>query len=220
MDEQIFESEELSSKNSNKKEKKDRKFKTYQNLLMYLKRKKIENSGKVATFLLDTYVNSPLEKRDGEFVLIFKHDLELAGILDKKEKFEDWRDLMIKRGILNWRVRPNDYQFINNKNYFAPSESLTTYINKEKISSSTVATMDDVGKLKSEVDELKIALKETNRKIEKVAEFVLHQNPPDTPERKQIVVDNIDDLPKALELLAQQRKQIDKNIQETGKMFN
>ena len=38
------------------------------------------------------------------------------SILDKKEKFEDWRDLMIKRGILNWRVRPNDYQFINNKN--------------------------------------------------------------------------------------------------------
>ncbi len=199
---------------------KDRKYKTYQNLLMYLKRKKLDNCGSLATFLLETFINSSLEKRDGEYVLIFKHDLELAGLLKEGEKYEDWRDTMIKRGVLTWKVKPNDYNFVNNKNYFAPSDSLLNYINKEKLSCSTVATMNDVGKLKTEVDELKIALKETNRKIEKVAEFVLHQNPPDTPERKQIVVDNIDNLPKALELLAQNRKLVDKNIQETGKMFN
>ncbi len=199
---------------------KDRKYKTYQNLLMYLKRKKIDNCGSLATFLLEKFINSPLEKRDGEYVLIFKHELELAGLIKENEKYEDWRDTMIKRGILSWKVKPNDYNFVSNKNYFSPSDSLRNYINKEKLSQSTIATMDDVGKLKSEVDDLKIALKETNRKIEKVAEFVLHQNPPDTPERKQIVVENIDNLPKALELLAQQRKQVEANIKDNGTMFN
>ena len=203
---------------------KDRRYKTYQNLLMYLKRKKLDNCGSLATFLLETFINSPLEKRDGEFVLIFKHDLELAGLIKENERYEDWRDLMIKRGILNWKVKPNDFNFVSNKNYFAPSDSLLSYINKEKLSQSTVATMDDVGKieknLSEKVEKLELALKETNKKIEKVAEYILHQNPPDTPERKQIVVENIDDLPKALELLAQQRKQVDRNIKETGKMFN
>ena len=203
---------------------KDRRYKTYQNLLMYLKRKKLDNCGSLATFLLETFINSPLEKRDGEFVLIFKHDLELAGLIKENERYEDWRDLMIKRGILNWKVKPNDFNFVSNKNYFAPSDSLLSYINKEKLSQSTVATMDDVGKieknLSEKVEKLELALKETNKKIEKVAEYILHQNPPDTPERKQIVVVNIDDLPKALELLAQQRKQVDRNIKETGKMFN
>ncbi|MBX9840146.1 MAG: hypothetical protein K2X69_17745 [Silvanigrellaceae bacterium] len=125
---------------------------------------------------------------------------------------------------MNWKVKPNDFNFVSNKNYFAPSDSLLSYINKEKLSQSTVATMDDVGKieknLSEKVEKLELALKETNKKIEKVAEYILHQNPPDTPERKQIVVENIDDLPKALELLAQQRKQVDRNIKETGKMFN
>ena len=203
---------------------KDRRYKTYQNLLMYLKRKKLDNCGSLATFLLETFINSPLEKRDGEFVLIFKHDLELAGLIKENERYEDWRDLMIKRGILNWKVKPNDFNFVSNKNYFAPSDSLLSYINKEKLSQSTVATMDDVGKieknLSEKVEKLELALKETNKKNEKVAEYILHQNPPDTPERKQIVVENIDDLPKALELLAQQRKQVDRNIKETGKMFN
>lgn len=196
------------------------KYKTFGSLEQFLRRKKIDNTGKLANFLLNAFVESPLEKRDGEFVLLYKHDFERAGLISDEQNFDSLREKLILKGVLIWKVKPNDPNFIYKKNYFAPSAGVLNYINKEKLSRSTVATMDDVGKLKSEVDELKIALKETNRKIEKVAEYVLHQNPPDTPERKQIVVDNIDNLPKALELLAQQRKLVDKNIQENGKMFN
>lgn len=196
------------------------KYKVYGSLEQFLRRKKVESASKLAHFLLSAFIESPLEKRDGEFVLLFRHDFERAGLISDDQNFDELREKLILKGVLVWRVKPNDPNFISKKNYFAPSTGILSYINKEKLSQSTVATMDDVGKLKTKVDELEIVIKETNRKIEKVAEYVLHQNPPDTPERKQIVVDNIDNLPKALELLAQQRKQIDRNIQETGKMFN
>ncbi|MBX9836989.1 MAG: hypothetical protein K2X69_01615 [Silvanigrellaceae bacterium] len=204
------------------------KYKTFGSLEQFLRRKKIENSGKLANFLLSAFIESPLEKRDGEFILLFRHDFERAGLITDDQNFDELREKLILKGVLVWRVKPNDPNFIQKKNYFSASTGVLNYINKEKLSRSTLATMEDVDNkvnsiekaLKSEVEELRIELRETNRKIEKVAEYVLHQNPPDTPERKQIVVDNIDNIPKALELLAQQRKLVDKNIQETGKMFN
>ena len=212
---------------------KDRRYKTYQNLLMYLKRKKLDNCGSLATFLLETFINSPLEKRDGEFVLIFKHDLELAGLISEGDKFEDWRDIMIKRGVLTWKVRPNDYNFVSNKNYFAPSESLLNYINKEKLLRSTVATMDDVNRLDNKIEnkadiervskleenvsvlEEKVNMLEGN--MNSMATIILKVLPPDTKRRRKII-EKYGNNPQ--ECMKQLALDVEKNIKETGRMFS
>lgn len=213
-----------------------KQFKTYQSLLMFLRRKKIENHGSLAGFLLETYLNAPLEKRDGEYVIIFKHDLERSGVLKNSEKFEDWRELMVKRGILNWKVKPNDNNFVQNKNYFAPSPSLVSYINKEKIYRSSLATVEDLNKLddkfndkfndkadlnrvkslEENVSVLKGEVSMLKENMNNMATIILKALPPDTPKRRKIISKYQDDPVKCMNEL---RLDIEKNIQETGRMF-
>ncbi|MGY3805477.1 hypothetical protein ACWNT8_15540 (plasmid) [Pigmentibacter ruber] len=206
--------------------------KNYHAFGVYLGRRKLSNAHKLSRLLIEKFA---LTKKYKDWQNISADELKEKGILPCKRHstFSQWRDAVLKAGILVCMATKEELkeEAPNYKgNMFKIGDKARKYIDiaiqenlprkVDEIGDKVDLIGSDVEKLKSELEQTKLALKETNRKIEKVAEYVLHQNPPDTPERKQIVVDNIDNLPKALELLAQQRKLVDKNIQETGKMFN
>nr|BFD33637.1 hypothetical protein GTC16762_32560 [Pigmentibacter ruber] len=206
------------------------KYKVYGSLEQFLRRKKIESASKLAHFLLNAFVEAPLEKRDGEFVLLYRHDFERAGLISEGQSFDSLREKLILKGVLVWKVKPNDPNFIYKKNYFAPSSGVLNYINRERLSRSTVATVEDITKLDVKINDkadvervskLEEKVKQLEGNMENMAAVILTVLPPDNPERRA-VIDKFKNRPhqEIIEQLALQAKEVEKNIQKTGRMFN
>lgn len=209
------------------------KYKVYGSLEQFLRRKKLESASKLAHFLLNAFIETPLEKRDGEFVLLYRHDFERAGLIAENQNFDSLREKLILKGVLIWKVKPNDPNFISKKNYFAPSPGVLNYINKEKLLRSTIATVEDLSKLDVKINDkadlnrvksleenvsaLKGEVSMLKDNMNNMATIILKALPPDTPRRRKII-NEFQNNP--VECMNQLRLDIEKNIKDTGRMFN
>jgi hypothetical protein len=150
------------------------KYKTHNSLEQYLRRKKVEKPGKHAGFFLSLFLDSTLNRQKDDGFYIYFQDIKNAGLIASDQKFELWRDRMIINGIL---ISNDD------ENFFVPSNGILNYLNKEKLylsknyaSNSNILNVEkiyssDIETLKLEIESLKLALKETNRRIEKITEL-------------------------------------------------
>lgn len=113
------------------------KFKTYQVLLMALKRGGVKNVGATATLLLECFVNN-----HGDL----KASLVESRGLCETGKFKVWRDELITKGWLNYTI--------GNYSRHSPGTKLLKYVNKEKILSHEMATVSDVVHVDKKVERL------------------------------------------------------------------
>lgn len=215
--------------------KKVRESKNHKAFGMYLSRNKFDSAHAVASLLIDKFATA---KKPSDWQIITVEDLKERNILPSKKHntFSHWRDEMVKNKILICMATKQELlesKPTHKGSMFKFSDRIQKYIDKAiyeflpfKIEGldlkvdglndkyylleKTKADNERVDRLESEVKVLK-------ENVNNLTSIVLEAFPPDTPARRKIVQDNINNKDECIKLLA---KEIEKNIQETGKMFN
>lgn len=179
------------------KKRNDSKYRTYTKLRVFLTRKKIKNPGKVASFLLNKFVHTSQK---------WEHFLstELIGLgIVEKNKFTEWREKMEKEKILEWKGRDKSTSFQNG--YYKPGEAILKYINEEKGKFDVLATMSNIdyidNKHAMQIQNQNDRIEKLEKDMKSIAGIVLYSFPPDTEERRKIVIENIDNKEKCIQLL-------------------
>lgn len=130
------------------------KYFVYEKFRKFLGRKNVENSGSVATLLLDIFVYGDRQMRA-------EHIYE-KGLCEKKggENFSAWRASLIAKKII---IHEPDSVF------YHPGSAIIPYINEEKAACFEMASMNDLDRLKKQMYDA----------IQKISE----DNPPVTTEK-------------------------------------
>jgi thymidylate synthase len=116
-----------------------RKYRCYKLLSQALDRDGVKYPGKVATLLLDTFINGNRK--------IYRQDLETREILTKTESFLTWRTEITQR---HWLI----FEQQEKHSIYSPGPKLLKFLNKEKLGSKEVATIDDLLKVNNENKEI------------------------------------------------------------------
>ena len=186
--------------------------KNYNAFKQYLARNtKTNDPGKLVSLFFRIFAQA---HRPTQYQRISLADLQDDGI--QIEKFTEWRWEMVRKGIL---ICAADITQIKEKsanpnaNLFKYGTSIKKYIEEEMknnifVKIDSKADVKEVEKLQKEIVELKLRNKAMDEKVEKLdlkvtqsASIILKTLPPDTPERKQILEDNLHDVHRAIELL-------------------
>ena len=147
----------------------NRRYKVYNALNMSLRRAKIPKAGKVATLLLETF----LEKNG-----YLRSDMVVEKGLCKKGEFTVWRDSLQKKGFLF-------FQYSGPGTAHRPGPKLNEHLNKEKLASCEIVVKSDLNQYptKSEVEE-KFATKQELEDLRKALEKMIEEfDPPYTEEK-------------------------------------
>jgi hypothetical protein len=179
--------------------------KNYNAFKQYLARNtKTNDPGKLVSLFLRIFAQA---HRPTQYQRISLADLQDDGI--QIEKFTEWRWEMVRKGIL---ICAADITQIKEKsanpnaNLFKYGTSIKKYIEEEMKNNIFViidskADLKEVEKLQKEIAELKNKVSHLNIKMDNSASIILKTLPPDTPERKQILEDNLHDVHRAIQLL-------------------
>lgn len=209
--------------------------KNYHAFGVYLGRRKLSNAHKLSRLLIQKFA---LTKKCKDWQNISADELKEKGILPCKRysTFFQWRDAVLKAGILICMATKEELkeEAPNYKgNMFKIGDKATKYIDIA-IQENLPRKVDEIG---DKVDELnnKLASKADIERVSKLEEKVMSlegniQNmasviltilPPDTPERRA-VIDECKNKPpvEMIAMLALQAKEVEKNIKDTGRMFN
>lgn len=186
--------------------------KNYNAFKQYFKRNTTtKDPGKLVSLFFRIFANAT---RPTHYQRITLGDLQDEGI--EVEKFTDWRWEMIRKGILICAANTADIKekaANHNACLFKYGTSIKKYIEEEMknnifVKIDSKADVKEVEKLQKEIVELKLRNKAMDEKVEKLdlkvtqsASIILKTLPPDTPERKQILEDNLHDVHRAIELL-------------------
>jgi hypothetical protein len=186
--------------------------KNYNAFKQYFKRNTTtKDPGKLVSLFFRIFANAT---RPTHYQRITLGDLQDEGI--EVEKFTDWRWEMIRKGILICAANTADIKekaANHNACLFKYGTSIKKYIEEEMrnnifVKIDSKADLKEVEKLQKEIVELKLRNKAMDEKVEKLdlkvtqsASIILKTLPPDTPERKQILEDNLHDVHRAIELL-------------------
>jgi hypothetical protein len=179
--------------------------KNYNAFKQYLARNtKTNDPGKLVSLFLRIFAQA---HRPTQYQRISLADLQDDGI--QIEKFTEWRWEMVRKGIL---ICAADITQIKEKsanpnaNLFKYGTSIKKYIEEEMknnifVKIDSKADLKEVEKLQKEIAELKNKVSHLNIKMDNSASIILKTLPPDTPERKQILEDNLHDVHRAIQLL-------------------
>lgn len=186
--------------------------KNYNAFKQYFKRNTTtKDPGKLVSLFFRIFANAT---RPTHYQRITLGDLQDEGI--EVEKFTDWRWEMIRKGILICAANTADIKekaANHNACLFKYGTSIKKYIEEEMknnifVKIDSKADLKEVEKLQKEIVELKLRNKAMDEKVEKLdlkvtqsASIILKTLPPDTPERKQILEDNLHDVHRAIQLL-------------------
>lgn len=186
--------------------------KNYNAFKQYFKRNTTtKDPGKLVSLFFRIFANAT---RPTHYQRITLGDLQDEGI--EVEKFTDWRWEMIRKGILICAANTADIKekaANHNACLFKYGTSIKKYIEEEMknnifVKIDSKADVKEVEKLQKEIVELKLRNKAMDEKVEKLdlkvtqsASIILKTLPPDTPERKQILEDNLHDVHRAIQLL-------------------
>lgn len=129
-----------------------RKYGCYGTLQKALSRDGVEHSGKVATLLLDSFIEG-----DGK---IYRADLEKRGIIKKSDLFNNWRNSIIQK---HWLSFEQDGNFSR----YRAGLKLIKFVNHEKLKLKDIAT---TGYVDSKIMELEKRLDEHDRAIRSMIE--------------------------------------------------
>ena len=122
--------------------KKQRKFKTYQSLLMAIARNGVGEAGKCATLLLELFIEG-----GGK---LYAQKAVGQGVC-KSGSFREWRDNLVKLGWIDF-----DYNQAKADKDFSKHKAgyrLLPYLNKEKTFSKEVATTDELEGLAAKIED-------------------------------------------------------------------
>lgn len=163
-----------------------------------------KDPGKLVSLFFRIFANAT---RPTHYQRITLGDLQDEGI--EVEKFTDWRWEMIRKGILICAANTADIKekaANHNACLFKYGTSIKKYIEEEMknnifVKIDSKADLKEVEKLQKEIAELKNKVSHLNIKMDNSASIILKTLPPDTPERKQILEDNLHDVHRAIELL-------------------
>lgn len=179
--------------------------KNYNAFKQYLARNtKTNDPGKLVSLFFRIFAQA---HRPTQYQRISLADLQDDGI--QIEKFTEWRWEMVRKGIL---ICAADITQIKEKsanpnaNLFKYGTSIKKYIEEEMknnifVKIDSKADVKEVEKLQKEIAELKNKVSHLNIKMDNSASIILKTLPPDTPERKQILEDNLHDVHRAIQLL-------------------
>jgi hypothetical protein len=179
--------------------------KNYNAFKQYLARNtKTNDPGKLVSLFFRIFAQA---HRPTQYQRISLADLQDDGI--QIEKFTEWRWEMVRKGIL---ICAADITQIKEKsanpnaNLFKYGTSIKKYIEEEMknnifVKIDSKADLKEVEKLQKEIAELKNKVSHLNVKMDNSASIILKTLPPDTPERKQILEDNLHDVHRAIQLL-------------------
>jgi hypothetical protein len=177
----------------------------YDAFRQYLARNtKTNDPGKLVSLFFRIFAQA---HRPTQYQRISLADLQDDGI--QIEKFTEWRWEMVRKGIL---ICAADITQIKEKsanpnaNLFKYGTSIKKYIEEEMknnifVKIDSKADLKEVEKLQKEIAELKNKVSHLNIKMDNSASIILKTLPPDTPERKQILEDNLHDVHRAIQLL-------------------
>ena len=151
-----------------------RKYKVYDSLRMALRRSKVENPGKVATLLLETFL-----ERNGHL----KADMVVEAKLCDKGKFSIWRDNLQKKKFIY-------FHYEGPGTPHRPGPKLNEYLNREKLTSSEIVVRSDLNQFprKDEVPTKQEFqdMKERIEALEKAMKIEIQKNdPPYTDEKME-----------------------------------
>lgn len=179
--------------------------KNYNAFKQYFKRNTTtKDPGKLVSLFFRIFANAT---RPTHYQRITLGDLQDEGI--EVEKFTDWRWEMIRKGILICAANTADIKekaANHNACLFKYGTSIKKYIEEEMknnifVKIDSKADLKEVEKLQKEIAELKNKVSHLNIKMDNSASIILKTLPPDTPERKQILEDNLHDVHRAIQLL-------------------
>lgn len=208
--------------------------KNYHTFGVYLGRRKVSNSHKLASLLIQKFA---LSKKNKDWQPISFEDLKDKGILpcEKHKTYAHWRDDMLKSGLLICMATKEELKE-NIPNYKANMfkigskiekyieiaiqenlpkkvDELDTKIDEINQKIETKADLERVEKLESDVNKLK-------ENVKNMATVLLKVLPPDTPIRRGIIDKNINDPEECVKQLALEAKKLEMNIETNNEMFN
>lgn len=178
--------------------------KSYMSLLMFLKRKKVENPGLITSLYFEKFINS---QRPTNYHSIKAEDLKIKGIIPSKSapNFHSWRSSMINKGLLicmaGWEELKEE-----EANYkacmFKYGENVKKYIEAALSEKSSIFerldTKVDKEELDLKVDCLQSQIDELKDNLENI---LLYLFPPDTLDRREIIQKNRKDKERCVQLL-------------------
>lgn len=179
--------------------------KNYDAFRQYLTRNTTtKDAGKLVSFFFRIFAHA---SRPTQYHRISLKDLQEEGI--EVDKFTEWRWEMVRRGIL---ICAADITQIKEKSansdaiLFKYGTSIKKYIEEEMKSNIFVkidskADVAEVEQLNKRINELENKVSGLNEKMDCSASIILKLVPPDTPERKRILEENLHDMHKAIQLL-------------------
>lgn len=179
--------------------------KNYDSFRQYLKRNTTtKDPGKLVSLFFRIFAAAT---RPTHYQRITIGDLQDEGI--EVEKFTEWRWEMVRKGILVCAANTADIKekaANHNACLFKYGSSIKKYIEEEMknnifVKIDSKADVEEVEKLQKEIAELKNKVSHLNIKMDNSASIILKTLPPDTPERKQILEDNLHDVHRAIQLL-------------------
>ena len=170
----------------------------------FVRNTKTKDPGKLVSFLFRIFAHA---HRPTQYQRISLKDLQEEGI--EVDKFTEWRWEMVRKGILICAAditQLKEKSANANATLFKYGSSIKKYIEEEMknnifVKIDSKADVEDVEKLQNEIAELKNKVSHLNIKMDNSALIILKTLPPDTPERQQILKDNLHDVHKAIELL-------------------
>lgn len=153
----------------------DRKFRVYKSLSEALRRANVPQYGAHATFILETFIEN-----DGRMLASSVYSKGLC----EENQFKEWRKNLIDKGWLVWCEAQAD------KGKYSPGKKLMPYINKEKLSSKEIATVDQIYTLDRKIDSKadRAEVNELRQQVNDLKEWVMElkaaSEPPDTDEKR------------------------------------
>ncbi len=119
-----------------------KKFKGYGALKMQLKRRGIEFYGASATYLLEWSLNPRVVQMCSQGAI--------ARGVCKEKAFSEWRDLLQKTGYLTFsseKLKSGKERWL-----YYPGPALRPFVTEEKLAQDVVATMSDIGQIRTELN--------------------------------------------------------------------
>lgn len=208
----------------------------YKSFGIYLTRNKIESAYSVASLFIDKFAKS---RKPSDWQIVTADDLKHKNILPSKKHttFSHWRDEMIKNRFLICMATKEELQEKNPNHkgsMFKFGDRIKKYIDQaiqeslpkkvedidsklDDMSDKFNIVNENVSNVNDKVDRLESEVKVLKENINNLTSIVLEAFPPDTPIRRKIVQDNINNKEACLKLLA---KEVEKSIEENGRMFH
>lgn len=177
----------------------------YKGFGIFLKRKGLKNSYKLATLFIDKFILGTSK----EWQSINCEDLKEKSILPNKTyyTFSNWRNEMIYKGVIICMATKEEMneKLPNHKaNLFKPGKLIENYISKiiiKNLPSKLGKISDRFDKVEMKVDKVEIKMEDFEDKLEKMMELVLKLCPPDTEERRKMLLSNFQNSEKCLKIL-------------------